>query len=83
MPTSPMHRSEQFVRKVEELRRSRPERALALLEKGFADASRGLDASGRGALWRLRGHVLRGLRRRKAMEMRALASMPCGVSTYR
>jgi len=58
--------SEQLVRRVEKLRRTRPERALAVLDDGFAEASRGLDPSRRGALWRLRGHVLRGLRRNRA-----------------
>ena len=56
-------RSRSLVERVEAVRRARPDRALALLERGFAAAVRGADDAGRGELWRLRGHVLRALQR--------------------
>ncbi|MBI5837021.1 MAG: CHAT domain-containing protein [Candidatus Eisenbacteria bacterium] len=52
-----------LLRRVDELRRSRPDRALELLGAGFPGAVRAAAPSVRGELWRLRGHVLRGLRR--------------------
>ncbi len=52
-----------LVERVEALRRSHPERAWRLLERGFEACARAGDEAGRGELWRLRGHVLRGLQR--------------------
>src|SRR5262249_28350612 len=52
-----------LVAEVESLRRSEPASALARLEAGFVSALRQADAAGRGALGRLRAHVLRSLRR--------------------
>ena len=64
-PMAPMA-PDALVAEVESLRRSEPASALARLEAGFASALRRADASGRGALWRLRAHVLRSLRRARA-----------------
>src|SRR5882762_2057905 len=55
-----------LVERVEALRKSHPERAWRLLERGFAAGARAGDEAGRGELWRLRGHVLRGLQRARA-----------------
>jgi len=52
-----------LIDRVETLRRGHPERALAALERDFARAARSASPHDRGELWRLRGHVLRGLRR--------------------
>jgi len=52
-----------LVERVEATRRESPERALDLLEREFAEAARAASPAQRGELWRLRGHVLRGLRR--------------------
>ncbi|HTO92200.1 MAG TPA: CHAT domain-containing protein [Candidatus Sulfotelmatobacter sp.] len=52
-----------LIRRVESVRRERPERALRLLEREFARAGAAASPEERGELWRLRGHVLRGLRR--------------------
>src|SRR5262245_8976427 len=48
---------------IEALRRTDPEAAWDALSRGFRAASRGASAARRGELWRLRGHVLRGLSR--------------------
>jgi tetratricopeptide (TPR) repeat protein len=48
---------------VESLRRTNPESALEALSRGFAIALRGATPDRRGELWRVRGHVLRSLRR--------------------
>jgi len=48
---------------VEALRRSRPAEALEVLRRDFAAAVRLAEPAVRGELWRLRGHVLRALRR--------------------
>src|SRR5207253_9586418 len=52
-----------LIEQVERLRRGQPAEALAALEGGFARALEVSPPSGRGELWRLRGHVLRSLRR--------------------
>ena len=52
-----------LIRDVETLRRTNPESAWEALAKGFAPALRGTPDARRGELWRLRGHVLRSLRR--------------------
>lgn len=52
-----------LITRVEELRRTRPDRAWRELEKTFPRAARGAVPAERGELWRLRGHVLRSLRR--------------------
>src|SRR5258705_140116 len=49
--------------RVEALRKRHPEQAWQLLERGFGACARASDDAGRGELWRLRGHVLRGLQR--------------------
>ncbi|MBI5709814.1 MAG: CHAT domain-containing protein [Candidatus Eisenbacteria bacterium] len=60
---APAARASRLIQRVESLRRTRPERALRALARDFAAAARGADPATRGGLWRLRGHVLRGLRR--------------------
>lgn len=52
-----------LIERVERLRREHPDRALAALERDFTAAARSASPRDRGELWRLRGHVLRGLRR--------------------
>src|SRR5438093_2121112 len=52
-----------LVARVEALRKVRPEQAWRVLERGFAETARAAGDAGRGELWRLRGHVLRGLQR--------------------
>ncbi len=58
--------AERLVTSVENLRRSQPEHAWRVMRRGFAAAARQTDDAGRGELWRLRGHVLRSLRRARA-----------------
>ena len=52
-----------LIAEVETLGRTRPEEAWEVLARGFAAATRGASPATRGELWRLRGHVLRGLSR--------------------
>jgi len=52
-----------LIARIDALRREDPEKAWRALIDAFPGAARGADAAGRGALWRLRGHVLRGLQR--------------------
>lgn len=52
-----------LIARVEALRRERPERAWRAVARGFAAAARAASPAERGELWRVRGHVLRGLRR--------------------
>ena len=52
-----------LIEEVEALRRSRPEQAWNALASSFPAAVRGASSARRGELWRLRGHVLRGLSR--------------------
>ena len=52
-----------LIRDVESLRRTNPESAWEALRRGFAPALRGASPERRGELWRLKGHVLRSLRR--------------------
>ena len=55
--------AERLIARVEKLRRTKPERAWRTLEGAFVGAARAGDDLTRGELWRLRGHVLRSLRR--------------------
>lgn len=48
-----------LLRRVEELRRERPQDARDLLLREFRVTSRRANSAGRGELWRTRGHVLR------------------------
>src|SRR5262245_57928773 len=57
------HDHRALIDQVEALRRGQPAEALAVLERGFESALAAGTPSGRGELWRLRGHVLRSLRR--------------------
>jgi CHAT domain-containing protein len=61
-PSAPSAAS-RLIARVEATRRERPERALELIERDFDAAARAASPRERGELWRLRGHVLRGLRR--------------------
>jgi hypothetical protein len=56
-------RADRLLQRVEWLRRSRPLLAWKAVRLGFAGAVRGSSEAKRGELWRLRGHVLRSLRR--------------------
>jgi hypothetical protein len=53
----------ELISRIEAVRREHPERALELLQDAFSRAARAASAKERGELWRLRGHVFRGLRR--------------------
>ena len=52
-----------LITRVEDLRRTRPDRAWREMSRAFRLASRGAAFAERGELWRVRGHVLRTLRR--------------------
>lgn len=52
-----------LIARVEDLRRSRPDRAWSELSRSFGPAARGASPAERGELWRVRGHVQRSLRR--------------------
>jgi tetratricopeptide (TPR) repeat protein len=68
-PPASANSAERLIQRVEHLRRAKPERAWQAMRRGFAHAARDADARKRGELWRLRGHVLRSLRRtRPAVE---------------
>ena len=64
-PTA-MGAADRLIQRVEGLRRTNPERAWQTVRRGFATAARRVDEVKRGELWRLRGHVLRSLRRTRA-----------------
>ncbi len=55
--------AERLLRRVEALRRERPDRAWSALRRDFVRAVRAASPAERGEIWRLRGHVLRSLRR--------------------
>ena len=71
--------SRRLIERVEALRRTRPDRAWRLLERGFGAAARSADDAGRGELWRLRGHLLRALQRARA----AAAAYRRAAAAYR
>ncbi len=52
-----------LIQDIEALRRTQPEAAWETLARDFGAALRGASPARRGELWRLRGHVLRSLRR--------------------
>jgi tetratricopeptide (TPR) repeat protein len=63
---TPTSRAERWLADVERLRRERPEDAVRAAHQGFASALRTADPARRGEMWRMRGHVLRGVRRAAA-----------------
>ena len=61
-PLAPPSAARALIDRVERVRRERPKEALESLRRDFARAARSASPAERGELWRLRGHVLRGLR---------------------
>lgn len=55
--------AQRLAARVEELRRTNPRRAWRVLQRRFRPAISGASYAGRGELWRLRGHLLRSMRR--------------------
>src|SRR6185503_21376755 len=62
-PIPPPSPARNLIDRVEKLRREHPDQAILALERDFAAAARRAGPRERGELWRVRGHVLRGLRR--------------------